>query len=84
MKQTVVISSPTCFGYCVSIIRELQCAWMKLRMSLYVKIVQIVQRQGLAVIFYVVRFSLQEPVVYTRKPATNPHTTGSCKLNRTT
>jgi hypothetical protein len=48
-----------------------------LRMSLYVEIVQIVQRQGLAVIFHVVRFSLQEP-------ATNPHTTGSCKLNRTT
>jgi hypothetical protein len=32
-------------------------------MSLYVEIVQIVQRQGLAVIFHVVRFSLQEPVV---------------------
>jgi hypothetical protein len=32
-------------------------------MSLYVKTVQIVQRQGLAVIFHVVRFSLQEPVV---------------------
>jgi hypothetical protein len=32
-------------------------------MSLYVEIVQIVQRQGLAVIFRVVRFSLQEPVV---------------------
>jgi hypothetical protein len=28
-----------------------------------VEIVQIVQRQGLAVIFHVVRFSLQEPVV---------------------
>jgi hypothetical protein len=63
MKQTVVISSPTCFGYCVSIIRELQCSWLKLRMSLYVEIVQIVQRQGLALIFHVVRFSLQEPVV---------------------
>jgi hypothetical protein len=60
MKQSVVISSPTCFGYCVSTIRELHCAWLKLRMSLYV---QIVQRQGLAVIFHVVRFSLQEPVV---------------------
>jgi hypothetical protein len=32
-------------------------------MSLYVEIVQIVQRQGLAVIFHVVLFSLQEPVV---------------------
>jgi hypothetical protein len=32
-------------------------------MSLYVKIVQIVQRQGLAVLFRVVWFSLQEPVV---------------------
>jgi hypothetical protein len=32
-------------------------------MSLYVKIVQIVQRQGLAVIFHVVWFSLQEPAV---------------------
>jgi hypothetical protein len=32
-------------------------------MSLYVGIVQIVQRQGLAVIFHVVWFSLQEPVV---------------------
>jgi hypothetical protein len=32
-------------------------------MSLYVEIVQIVQRHGLAVIFHVVRFSLQEPVV---------------------
>jgi hypothetical protein len=32
-------------------------------MSLYVDIVQIVQRQGLAVIFHVVRFSLQEPMV---------------------
>jgi hypothetical protein len=66
MKQTVVISSTTCFGYCVSIIRELHCAWLKLRMSLYVEIVeivQIVQRQGLGVIFHVVRFSLQEPVV---------------------
>jgi hypothetical protein len=63
MKQTVAISSPTCFGYCVSIIRELHCAWLNLRMSLYVKIVQIVQRQGLAVIFHVVWFSLQEPVV---------------------
>jgi hypothetical protein len=63
MKQTIVISSPTCFGYCVSIIRELHCAWLKLRMSLYVEIVQIVQRQGLAVIVHVVRFSLQEPVV---------------------
>jgi hypothetical protein len=31
MKQTVVIYSPTCFGYCVSIIRELRCAWLKLR-----------------------------------------------------
>jgi hypothetical protein len=60
LKQTVVISSPTCFGYCVSIIRELHCAWLKLRITLYV---QIVQRQGLAVIFHVVRFSLQEPVV---------------------
>jgi hypothetical protein len=60
MKQTVVISSPTCFGYCVSIIRELHYAWLKLRMSLYV---EIVQRQGLAVIFHVVWFSLQEPVV---------------------
>jgi hypothetical protein len=60
MKQAVVISSPTCFGYCVSIIRELHSAWLKLRMSLYV---QIVQRQGLAVIFHVIRFSLQEPVV---------------------
>jgi hypothetical protein len=50
MNQTVVISSPTCFGYCVSIIRELHCAWLKLRMCLYVEIVQIVQRQGLAVI----------------------------------
>jgi hypothetical protein len=60
MKQTLVISSPTCFGYCVSIIRELQFAWLKLQMSLYV---QIVQRQGLAVIFHVVRFSLQEPAV---------------------
>jgi hypothetical protein len=60
MKQTVVISSPTCFGYCVSNIRELHCARLKLRMSLYV---EIVQRQGLAVIFHVVRFSLQEPVV---------------------
>jgi hypothetical protein len=63
MKQTVVISSPTCFGCCVSIIRELHCAWLKLRMSLYVQIVQTVQRQGLAVIFHVVRFSLQEPAV---------------------
>jgi hypothetical protein len=36
---------------------------LKLRMSLYVETVQIVQRQGLAVIFHVVRFSLQEPVV---------------------
>jgi hypothetical protein len=63
MKHTVVISSPTCFGYCVSIIRKLHCAWLKLRMSLYVEIVQIVQRQGLAVTFHVVRFSLQEPVV---------------------
>jgi hypothetical protein len=63
MKQTVVISSPTCFGYCESIIRELHCAGFKLRMSLYVEIVQIVQRQGLAVIFHVVRFRLQEPVV---------------------
>jgi hypothetical protein len=58
-------------------------------MSLYVKIVQIVQRQGLAVIFHVVWFSLQEPVVRgliagLRKPATNPHTTGSCRLNQTT
>jgi hypothetical protein len=50
MKQAVVISSPTCFGYCVSIIRDLHCAWLKLRMSSYVEIVQIVQRQGLAVI----------------------------------
>jgi hypothetical protein len=32
-------------------------------MSLYVEIVAIVQRQSLAVIFHVVRFSLQEPVV---------------------
>jgi hypothetical protein len=32
-------------------------------MSLYEEIVQTVQRQGLAVIFHVVRFSLQEPVV---------------------
>jgi hypothetical protein len=32
-------------------------------MSLYVEIVQIVQRQGLAVIFHVVWFILQEPVV---------------------
>jgi hypothetical protein len=32
-------------------------------MSLYVEIVQIVQRQGVAVIFHVVWFSLQEPVV---------------------
>jgi hypothetical protein len=48
--KTIVISSPTCFGYCVSIIRELHCAWLKLPMSLYVEIVQIVQRQGLAVI----------------------------------
>jgi hypothetical protein len=80
MKQTVVISSPTCFGYCVSIIRELHCAWLKLRMPLYV---EIVQRQGLAVIFHVVRFSLQDPVVC-GLVATNPHTTGSCKLNRTT
>jgi hypothetical protein len=63
MKQTVVISSPTCLGYCVSIIRELYCAWLKLRLSLYVQIVEIVQRQGLAAIFHVVRFSLQEPVV---------------------
>jgi hypothetical protein len=55
MKETVVISSPICFGYCVSIMRELHCAWLKLRMSLYV---EIVQRQGLAVIFHVVRFSL--------------------------
>jgi hypothetical protein len=47
MKQTDVISSPTCFGYCLSIIRKLHCAWLKLRMSLYV---EIVQRQGLAVI----------------------------------
>jgi hypothetical protein len=23
MKQTIVISSPPCFGYCISIIREL-------------------------------------------------------------
>jgi hypothetical protein len=60
MKQTVVISSPACFGYCVSIIRELHCAWLKLWMSFYV---EIVQRQGLAVIFHMVRFSLQEPVV---------------------
>jgi ABC-type amino acid transport system permease subunit len=60
MKQAVVISSATCFGYCVSIIRQLHCAWLKLRMSLYV---EIVQRQGLAVIFHVVRFSLQEPVM---------------------
>jgi hypothetical protein len=58
MKQTVVISSPTCFGYCVSIIMELHRACLKLRMSLYVEIVQIVQMQGLAVIFHVVRFSL--------------------------
>jgi hypothetical protein len=42
MKQIVFISSPTCFGYCVSIVRELHCAWLKLRMSLYVEIVQIV------------------------------------------
>jgi hypothetical protein len=63
MKQTVVISSPTCFGYSVSIIMELHCAWLKLRMSLYVEIVHTVQRQGLAVIFHVARFSLQEPVV---------------------
>jgi hypothetical protein len=62
MKQTVVISSPTCFGYCVSIIRKLHCAWLKLLMFLYVKIVQIVQRQGLAVIFHAVWFSLKEPV----------------------
>jgi hypothetical protein len=48
MKQTFVISSPTCFGWYVPIIRELQCAWLKLRMSLYVEIVQIVQRQSLA------------------------------------
>jgi hypothetical protein len=36
---------------------------LKLWISLYVENVQIVQRQGLAVIFHVVRFSLQEPVV---------------------
>jgi hypothetical protein len=64
MKQTIVISSPTCFGYCVSIIGELHCAWLKLRTSLRVKIVQIVQRQGLAVILHMVWFSLQEPVVF--------------------
>jgi hypothetical protein len=63
MKQTVVIYFPTCFGYCLSIIRELHCALLKLQMSLYVENVQIVQRQGLAVIFHVVRFSLQEPVM---------------------
>jgi hypothetical protein len=70
MKQTVVISSPTCFGYCVAITRELHCAWLKLRMSLYVEIVQIVQRQGLAVIFHVVRFSLH---VYTQTSYQSTH-----------
>jgi hypothetical protein len=84
MEQTVVISSPTCFGYCVSIIRELHCAWLKLRMPLYVEIVQTVRRQGLTVIFHVVRFSLQEPVVCGLVAGLRVYTTGSCKLNRTT
>jgi hypothetical protein len=48
-------------------------------MSLYVEIVQIVQTQGLAVIFHVVRFSLQEKVVCGLVAGLRVHTKTSYK-----